>query len=63
MFTDQHVDSVAQRLTVGEHQPVEVREYLLSIGLTEYQAFLCYKAAQYLLRVGYYTKGEPVLVG
>ena len=62
MFTDRHVDSVAQRLVVGQHSTRDVRDYLLSIGLTEYQAFLCFKAATLLLWVGYYTKGESIEV-
>jgi hypothetical protein len=62
MFTDSHVDSVAQRLTTGRKTTEEVREYLLSLGLTEYQAFLCYKAAKLLLHVGFYTRGESIEV-
>ena len=61
-FSDSTVDSVAQRMTTGRQSTEQVREYLLELGLTEYQAFLAYKAATLLLRVGYYPAGEPVEV-
>lgn len=34
----------------------DIRENLLSRGLSEYNCYLCYKAAQLLLNQGFYTR-------
>lgn len=36
----------------------EIREKLLSRGMSEYDAFLCFKAAQLLLSSGFYEESD-----
>ena len=56
MFSNATMDGVAHRLSFG-NSPAEIREFLLEQKLSEYNAWLCYKAAKYLLDHGFY--GEP----
>ncbi len=47
------IDLVAQRIGFGQSTE-EIRAELLSRGMTEYNAYLCFKAAQLLLQAGFY---------
>ena len=55
-FSNATIDSTAHRISMGQ-TTVEVRDYLLALGLSEYNAYLCFKAAQTLLASGFYTRG------
>jgi hypothetical protein len=50
-FTNATIDSTAHRISMGQELE-EVRDYLLALGLSEYDAYLCFKAAKLLLDSG-----------
>jgi hypothetical protein len=54
-FDNRCIDSVAQLICLGV-DPATIRETLLAreFMITEYDAYLCYKAAQLLLKLGFY---------
>ncbi len=48
----------AAAMLIAYERPVEeIREELLSRGLSEYNAYLCYKAAMVLWKAGFYHQG------
>jgi hypothetical protein len=49
------MDLVAQRIGHGQ-STAEIRQALLDRGMSEYNAYLCFKAAQLLLNTGFYDK-------
>lgn len=49
------MDHTAQMIGLGLSTE-EIRENLLSRGMSEYNAYLCFKAAQLLLNMGFYDK-------
>ena len=56
-FDNRTIDRTAQMITLGVEANT-IRHTLLSdeIMMTEYDAYLCYKAAQLLLKLGFYDK-------
>jgi hypothetical protein len=59
-FTNDAMDSTAQ--LIAYQVPVEtIRASLLSRGLSLYNAYLCYKAAQLLLATGFYDHSSRVV--
>lgn len=51
MFTNGTIDAVAFRIDRGQ-TTAEIREMLIDMGLSEYDAYLCFKAAKFLLDSG-----------
>ena len=54
-FSNSTIDSTAHRISMGQ-TPEEIRAYLLELKLSDYNAYLCYKAASYLLSKGFYDR-------
>lgn len=57
--THADIDHTATMMGITGITPGDIVDSLRSRGLSDYDAYLCYKAAQLLLRVGFYTQGEP----
>lgn len=56
-FTNDAIDSTSQLIVYKV--PVEIiREGLLARGLSPYDAYLCYKAADFLLKAGFYERSS-----
>lgn len=60
-FTNDAIDSTAQLITYDVSTEA-IREGLLARGMTPYSAYLCYKAAQFLLASGFYDHSSTVVV-
>lgn len=58
-FTNEAIDSCAQMISYDVPNQV-IREGLLARGLSEYNAYLCYKAARYLLEHNFTFGGRLV---
>jgi len=58
--TNADIDHAANMMGIVGITPDDIRESLVSRGLSEYDCYLCYKAAKHLLRNGFYTRGVPV---
>lgn len=54
-FSNHTMDACAHRISMGQ-EVAETRTWLLEMGLSEYDAYLCYKAASYLLGTGFYPR-------
>lgn len=55
MFTNGTIDAVAHRISMGQ-TTADIRDMLLAMGLSEFDAYLCYKAASYLLAHDFYPR-------
>jgi hypothetical protein len=55
------IDSCAQLIAYQVENDV-IRDGLLARGMSPYQAFLCYKAAQMLLSAGFYDRSSRVVI-
>jgi hypothetical protein len=53
-FSNSTIDAAAHRISMRQ-TVAEVRDYLLDLGLSEYNAYLCFKAASLLLAKGFYS--------
>jgi hypothetical protein len=60
-FTNDAIDSCAQMIAYDVPTDV-IKEGLLARGMTPYSAYLCYKAAQLLLRSGFYDQSSRVVL-
>lgn len=54
-FSNSTMDACAYRLIKGQ-SVTEVHDYLVELGLSEYNSYLCYNAVMTLLVVGYYDR-------
>jgi hypothetical protein len=50
-FSNTTIDATAQRISMNQSAE-EIKEYLSALGLSDYNSYLCYKAAKFLLDSG-----------